>query len=168
MHDGTRIYGYSRGYRFLALFSVFGIVITGILVTESRGIDPVALTGLIGFSALFLYCWSRASRRVVVLSIEADGIRVMDPAIPLGLVRYDEIEEIRIYAMLAQPTVAFRLHDSETVRRRSPTMVRILLHVFWHLRHYHIVIQLDHLDDQVAAIKSVAAKQGIPVRSELI
>lgn len=168
MHDGTRIHGYSRGYRFLALFSVFGILITGVLVTESRGINPVTLSGLIGFSVLFMYCWSRASRRIVVLEIEDEGFRVLDPAIPLGLVDYNEIEEIRIYALLAQPTVAYRLHNPETVRRRAPAMLRVLLHLFWLFRHYEIVVQLDHLDDQVAAIKSIAGKHGIPVRSELV
>lgn len=168
MDDGTTIYGYSRGYRFLALFSVFAIIVVGVLVTESRGIDPVSITGLVGFSVLFLYCWSRASRRVAVVSIEDEGFRILDPAIPLGIVEYDEIEELRIYAMLAQPTVALRLHDPETVRRRGPAVLRVLLRALWVFRHYQIVIQLDHLDDQVAAIKSVAATRGIPVRSELI
>lgn len=168
MNDGTTIYGYSRGYRFLALFSVLAILITGILVTESRGVDPVALSGLMGFSVLFLYCWSRASRRVEVMRIEDEGLCILDPAIPLGHIGYDEIEELRIYAMLAQPTIAFRLNNPEEVCRRGPAMLRVLLYFFSHFRHYQIVIQLDHLDDQVAAIKSVAAKHGIPVRSELI
>ena len=168
MDHGTTIYGYSRGYRFLALFSVFAIVITGVLVTESPGIDPIALTGLISFSGLFLYSWSRASRRVAVMRIEEIGFDILDPALLLGSIAFEEIEEIRIYAMLAQPTIAFRLHDPDTVRRRGPTVLRALLKVPWRIRHYQLVIQLDHLDDQVAAIKSVAARHGIPIRSELI
>ncbi len=168
MKDGTTIYGYSRGYRFLSLFSVFAIVIVGILLTRSPGIDPVAVSGLVGFSVLFFYSWSRASRRVAVIKIEENGLDILDPAIPLGIVRYEEIEEVRIYATLAQPTVAFRLHDPEQVRRRGPMLLRGFLFLLWLIHHYQIAIQLDHLDDQVAAIKSVAARHGIPVRSELI
>jgi hypothetical protein len=168
MGSGTTIYGYSRGYRFLVILSVVAIMITGVLVTESRGIDPIALAGLIGFSALFLYSWNRASRRVAVATIGEDGFSIKDPALLIGSIAFEEIEEIRIYAMRAHPTVAFRLHTPDLVRRRAPTLVRVTLRPVWLVRHYQIVLQLDNLDDQIAAIKSVAAKHGIPIRSELI
>jgi hypothetical protein len=46
--------------------------------------------------------------------------------------------------------------------------MRVLVKPIWRFRHYQIILQLDDLDDQVAAIKSVAVRVGIPVRSELL
>lgn len=118
--------------------------------------------------ALFLYAWARAARRTPVVVIEELGFSVVDPALPLGLVHFGEIEEVRIYATLANPVVAFRFHDPDTVRRRAPAAFRLALKGWWRLHHYHVVVQLDHLNDQVAAIQSTALRAGVPVTSELV
>ena len=166
MSQRTPIYGHSRGYRLLALFSVAAVAVS--VIVFDVGYDPVAVAGAIGFAVLFFYSWRRAARRVVVLTIEDDGFTVLDPAQPLGLITFDEIEEIRIYALLEHPTIGFRLTDPDRIRRRGPAVLRVLNKPFWTARHYHVVVQLDNLNDQVAAIRSTAARAGIPIRSELL
>jgi hypothetical protein len=47
-------------------------------------------------------------------------------------------------------------------------MIRLFAKPLWSLRHYPIVLQLDAWNDQVAAVKSVAVKAGVPIRSELL
>ncbi|MFW5694115.1 MAG: hypothetical protein ACOCYB_03025 [Alkalispirochaeta sp.] len=168
MSQHTPIYGHSRGYRALALFS---IAIAGMLVfgvQRTVGIGTVRLAGVLGFTGLFFYAWRRFAQRSEVLRIEDSGFSVEDPAQPFGLIEFDEIEEIRIYALLERPTVAFRLYDPNAVRRRGPATLRIGASILWHMRTYQIVVELDEWNDQVAAIKSVAVKAGIPIRSELI
>ncbi|MCG8478161.1 MAG: hypothetical protein MI724_03625 [Spirochaetales bacterium] len=166
MSQNTPIYGHSRGYRLLALFSVVAVAVS--VFAFDVGFDPVAIAGTIGFAALFLYSWRRSARRIVVLNIEDDGFAVLDPAQPLGLITFEEIEEIRIYALLEHPTIGFRLTDPDRIRRRGPAVLRVLNKPFWTIRHYQVVVQLDNLNDQVAAIRSTAARCGIPVRSELL
>lgn len=168
MSPNTPIYGHSRGYRALALFSI-GVAIFLVLgLQRSPGIGTVRLSGVLGFTGLFFYAWRRYSQRVEMLRIEDRGFSVQDPALPLGLIEFDEIEEIRIYALLERPTIAFRLHDPDTVRRRAPAFARLTTIVLWQVKSYQVVVELDEWNDQVAAIKSVAVQAGIPIRSELI
>lgn len=168
MSQATRIYGHSRGYRNLTLFAIAAMGISGFQLDRGAGINPVALVGLLSFAGLFFYAWRRTTRRVVVLQIEEEGFSILDPAQPMGLIRFDEIEELRIYALLERPMVAFRLHEPHQVRRRGPAMIRLFAKPLWSLRHYPIVLQLDAWNDQVASVKSVAVKAGIPIRSELL
>ena len=87
---------------------------------------------------------------------------------PFGLIEFDEIEELRIYALLERPMIAFRLHHPDRLRRRGPAVLRAVSKMTWPLQHYQVVVELDAWNDQVAAIKSVAVKSGIPIRSELL
>ncbi len=168
MSQYTPIYGYSRGYRALAFFSIAVTAVLVLGIQRGVGIGPVRLAGIVGFTSLFFYAWYRFSQRREVLRIEEAGFSVQDPAQPLGLIEFDEIEEIRIYALLERPTVAFRLQDADFVRRRGPAMLRWGTKYLWGMRTYHITVELDEWNDQVAAIKSVAVKAGIPIRSELL
>jgi hypothetical protein len=102
------------------------------------------------------------------MAIDETGFQLHDPTQPFGLIEFDEIEEIRIYALLEHPMVGFRLQDPDLIRRQGPAITRVAVKPVWAMRHYHIVLELDHLNDQVAAIKSVAVRAGIPIRSELI
>ncbi|MEX2442553.1 MAG: hypothetical protein WD492_03030 [Alkalispirochaeta sp.] len=168
MSQHTPIYGHSRGYRALALFSIGVAAILVLGIQRGSGIGTVRFGGVLGFTALFFYAWRRFAQRVEVLRIEDKGFSVQDPAQPLGLIEFDEIEEIRIYALLERPTVAFRLQDPDSVRQRTPAIYRIGTNLLWPLRHYQVVVELDEWNDEVAAVKSVAVKAGIPIRSELI
>lgn len=168
MGADTPIYGHSRGYRTLAWVVSAALAVSAYVMVRSPGFSPVASAGAVGFGILALHAWNRAQRRLVVLVIENEGFSVHDPAIMVGLCRFEEIAEIRIWALSARPLVAFRFHEPDRVRRRAPALLRMAGKPFWHLRHYHIVLELDRLDDQVAAIKSTAARTGIPLRSELL
>lgn len=168
MSPPTPIYGHSRGYRALALLAMVGIVVSLVDVATGAGVRVVGITGLTGFSVLFFYAWRKSSRRVVVLRIQEEGFSIDDPAQPFGVIPFHEIEEIRIYALLEYPMVAFRLHNPDHLRRRGPVLLRMISKPMWHLSHYQIVVQLDAWNDQVASIKSVATRTGIPVRSELV
>lgn len=168
MDDRTAIYGHSRGYRALAFLAIAACIVSMLGFSRNSGFSSVETIGLIGFSILFLYAWRRSVRRVVVMRIAEEGFVIEDPAQPFGLLGFEEIEEIRIYALLERPMVAFRLHDPDRLRRRGPALLRMLVKAVWPLRHYQVLIQLDSWDDQVGAVKSVAVKAGIPIRSELI
>lgn len=168
MGADTPIYGHSRGYRTLAWVAAAALAVSTFVMIQSPGFSPVATTGTVGFGALFFYAWNRSQRRLVVLVIEEEGFSIQDPALMVGLCRYEEIEEIRIWALAARPMVAFRFHEPDHIRRRAPVLLRAAGKPFWRWRHYHIVVELERLDDQVAAIKSTAARVGIPVRSELL
>ncbi|HKK49901.1 MAG TPA: hypothetical protein VJ932_12455 [Alkalispirochaeta sp.] len=168
MSHHTPIYGHSRGYRALAFFSIAVAAVLVLGVQRGIGIGPVRIAGVLGFTGLFFYAWRRFSQRHEVLRIEENGFSVQDPAQPIGLIEFDEIEEMRIYALRERPTVAFRLHDADSVRRRGPALLRCGAKYLWQLRTYQVVVELDAWNDQVAAVKSVAVKAGIPIRSELI
>jgi hypothetical protein len=168
MSQHTPIYGHSRGYRTLAILAMVAVIFSFLDFRSGYGISAIGLIGLVGFSALFFYAWFRSTRRVVVLTIEETGFAVEDPAQTFGLIEFEEIEEIRIYALLEHPMIAFRLHHPDQVRRRGPAVMRVVVKAFWPLQHYQIVVQLDEWNDQVAAIKSVAVRSGIPIRSELL
>jgi hypothetical protein len=168
MSQQTPIYGHSRGYRALALFSIGVAAILVFGLQRGSGIGAVRLSGVLGFTGLFFYAWRRFAQRVEVIRIEEHGFSILDPAQPLGLLEFEELEEIRIYALLERPTIAFRLYDPDTVRCRTPAIFRLGAAVLWQVRHYQIVVELDEWNDQVAAIKSVAVKAGIPIRSELL
>lgn len=168
MSQPTPIYGRSRSYRFLALLALVALVVSFFRVIDASGGSPVGIAGIAGFSALFFYSWRRSVRRVPVMHIQESGFSVDDPAQPFGLIEFDEIEEIRIYALLEHPMVAFRLHHPDQLRRRGPALLRMITKPAWHLSHYQVVVELDAWDDQVAAVKSVAVKAGVPIRSELI
>lgn len=167
MNGETAIYGHSRGYRVLAAFSIGALIVSMSVLFNRPGINAAAI-GTVGFGILAVYAFRRSTRRTEILFIADDGFRLTDPAQPLGLVRYEEIEEIRIYALHNNPMIGIRLSDPDPIRRRGPAMMRILVKPLWRIRHYHVVLELDGLNDQVAAIKSVAVRMGIPVRSELL
>lgn len=168
MGSRTPVYGHSRGYRMLATVCVLAVLVFVAYATHaSRPVVPIV--GGVLFSAIGLAAGVGSVRRVPVMLIEAEGFAIVDPAIPIGIVRYDEVESIRIYATLAQPVVALRLKDASAVRRRSPVVLRFVLAPVWAPRHYQIVLQLsDGIDDQVSAITSVALRHRIPVTSELV
>ncbi len=168
MSSNTPIYGHSRGYRVLAVFAMVATVVSLLDLARAMGPRIVGVAGAIGFAAIFVYSWRRAVRRVVVLHIQESGFSVDDPAQPFGLIEFDEIEELRIYALMERPVVAFRLHHPDHLRRRGPVLIRAMAKVSWPWRQYHIVVQLDAWNDQVASIKSVAVKAGVPIRSELL
>lgn len=168
MNPETPIYGHSRGYRFLAGWVVIGLLVSLRALTGGRGMSPVALGGTIGFAALSWHALVRAFRRVAVLRIDEDGLAVTDPALNLGVIAWEEIAVIRIHATLLEPTVALRLNHPDIIRRRAPAAVRLLLKPLWALSHFQVTVQLENLDDQVAALKSAAVSHGVPVISELI
>lgn len=168
MNDETVIYGHSRGYRVLAAFSALALTLSFSAVVGYSGGNPVAIAGTVGFGYLTVYAWRRCSRRIEVMRITDVGFNVTDPAQPLGLIRYEEIEELRIYALHSVPTVGIRLTEPDHIRRRGPAIMRLITKPIWMLRHYQVILELDGLNDQVAAIKSVAVKMGIPIRSELL
>lgn len=168
MQEGTPIYGHSRGYRALAMVALLALVLTLASFTEAGRASPVTISGSVGFALLGLYSWTRSVRRTVVMTIEERGFCICDPAIALGLLPYEEIQEIRIYATLERPMVAFRPNAISLVSRRIPLVMRIVLYPLWAFRRYPIVLELDRFNDQIAAIKSTALKAGIPVVSELV
>ncbi len=168
MRDATSVYGFSRGYRILATVSLGACVLSALVMVRRSGLPAVPVAGVAGFFLLFLYAWSRSAKRIPVMQIVEKGFVILDPALTLGLVEFSEIQELRIFATLENPMVALQLEHPDQVRRRAPTILRWLLKPVWLFRHYHVVVQLDHLNDQVAAIKSTALKAGIPVTSELI
>ncbi len=168
MRDEAAIYGFSRGHKTLAIVALFSAVVSFWIVYRTGRIVSVPLTGGIGFFALSIYAWTRGACRIVVLVIQEDGFEIRDPAMPLGLIKYTEIQELRIFATLEHPLVGFALHKPHEIRRRGPAVLRWLLKPVWTIRPYPIVVQLDGLNDQVMAIKSTALKAGIPVNSELV
>jgi hypothetical protein len=168
MSDGTRIYGHSRGYRALTIVALVAFILSVTNLLEPREPGGVPIAGALGFGLLLVFSWSRASRRTVVLTIEEDGFCVCDPAIALGVLAFDEIAAIRIYATLERPMVGFAIQDPTLLRRRMPIVMRLLLVPLWWTRRYQVVVELDRFNDQIAAIKSTALKAGIPVISELV
>lgn len=168
MNDETVIYGHSRGYRVLAAFSALALTLSLSVVVGYSGANPVAAIGTVGFGFLTVYAWRRCTRRIEVMRITDNGFRLTDPALTLGLIRYEEIEELRIYALHSVPTVGIRLAEPDHIRRRGPAIMRLFTKPIWKIRHYQVILELDGLNDQIAAIKSVAVKMGIPVRSELL
>ena len=168
MSADTVIYGHSRGYRVLAVFAIGAFAVTTSLAVKNPGVNAVAVTGALGFGILAWYAWHRSSRRIDIMHITDDGFFLTDPAQPLGLIRYEEIEELRIHALHSHPIIGFRLVEPDRIRRRGPAMMRVFVKPLWRLRLYQVVVELDGLNDQVAAIKSVAVRTGIPVRSELL
>lgn len=168
MSQHTPIYGHSGGYRALSLFAVGATAILILGLQRGAPIGAVRLGGILGFAALSLYAWQRFSRRTEVLRIMDNGFAIQDPAQPLGLIEFDEIAEIRIYALLERPRIAFQLHTPHSVRCRAPVIFRLATLFIWQMRHYQVVVELDEWNDQLVAIKSVAVRAGIPIRSELI
>jgi len=167
MSDKTPVYGFSRGYHSLTIMSFLALVISLSITVRTVPVHPVPLVGTIGFATLFAYSWSKGRRRHVLIQICEDGFEFVDPAIAVGLVHWEEIEEVRIYATLQRPMVAFSMHDPRHVRRRLPLLIQPFSGAIWGMRKYQFTLQLDNLDDQVAAISSVAARHGIVVVSEL-
>ncbi len=168
MGADTVIYGHSRGYRLLAMLSVIALFISLTLTVNRPGVNWVSAAGVLGFAFLSWYSLQRSLRRIEVLRILDDGFSITDPAQPFGNVGFDGIEEVRIFALHAKPRVGFRLSDPDQIRRQGPVMTRIVVKPLWRIRQYQIVVELDELNDQVGAIKSVAVRAGIPVRSELL
>ncbi|MFP4151666.1 MAG: hypothetical protein ACLFR8_02705 [Alkalispirochaeta sp.] len=164
----TVIYGHSRGYRTLALFSSVALVLSASLFLGRTPVNAVAAAGTVGFGVLSAYAWRRGLRTIDVLHIAEDGFILTDPAQAFGLIRYEEIEELRIYALHENPMIGIRLAEPDHIRRRGPAITRVLIKPVWRLRHYQIVTEISELNDQVAAIRSVAVRMGIPVRSELL
>ena len=168
MGADTVIYGHSRGYRFLALISVLAFLISLTLTVNRPGINWVAAAGVLGFAVLTTYSLHRSVRRIEVMRITEDGFSITDPAQAFGNISYDGIGEIRIFALQAKPRVGFCLIDPDRIRRQGPAITRVVVIPLWKLRQYQIVVELDELNDQIGAIKSVAVRTGIPVRSELL
>ena len=168
MQEGTPIYGHSRGYRTLAIVALLALLLSLTNLSQPRRGNIVAISGSIGFALLAAYAWSRSVRRTAVMTIEEQGFCICDPAIALGLLPFEEIQEIRIYATLAHPMVAFRLQDVEYLKKRTPLVMRVILQPLWAVRRYQVVLELDRFNDQIAAIKSTALKAGITVVSELV
>lgn len=168
MKEGTPIYGHSRGYRTLAMVSLLALLLSMTSLSEPRRASAVAVTGSVGFALLAVYAWSRSARRTAVMTIEDEGFCICDPAIALGLLPFEEIQEIRIYATLERPLVAFRLLDPRRLGKRTPLVMRIVLRPLWAVRRYQVVLELDRFNDQIMAIKTTALKAGIPVVSELV
>lgn len=137
------------------------------LVNSSRPLLPYG-GAAVAFSVLFLFSWYQAARRSVVMTIREDGFALCDPAVALGMLRFEEIQEIRIYATLDRPKVAFQVREPRTLRCREPWLLRLALFPLWTLRRYQIVLELDRFNDQIMAIKTTALKAGIPVVSELV
>lgn len=168
MSVGAVLYGHSRGYRVPA-----GICASASFMFAVLAIDPGRTSWLPAAAAilcgiLFGAAWSRATKTVAVLKIEHDGLVVCDPALPLGLIEWDNISEIRVYATQARPVVAIGLTDRNVVRRAGPCLLRIALKPIWALRRYPVALQLADIDDQIAALRSVALQRGIPFVSELV
>jgi hypothetical protein len=168
MSADTVIYGHSRGYRVLAVFAFGACAISLSAAFKNPGVNIVALVGAVAFGILTWYAWRRSTLRTDILHITDDGFLLTDPAQTLGLIRYDEIEELRIHALHSHPIVGYRLLEPDHIRRRGPAIMRVIVKPIWRLRHDQVVVELDGLNDQVAAIKSVAVRTGIPVRSELL
>ena len=168
MRDGTPIYGHSRGYRALTIVALLAFILSVANMLEPRDTGGVPVAGAVGFGVLLVFAWSRASRRTVVLTIEEEGFCVCDPAISLGVLAFEEIAAIRIYATLERPMVGFAIQDPARLRRRMPIVMRLVLVPVWWTRRYQVIIELDRFNDQVAAIQSTALRAGIPVISELV
>lgn len=168
MRESTPIYGRSRGYRSLAIIALLALILSVTNLTDPLRTGPVPIAGTIGFALLATYAWVRTIRRTIIMKIEDRGFSICDPACALGLLPYEEIEEIRIYATLERPMVGFRVHDSAFILRRTPAVMRVLLLPAWTFRRYQVVLELDCFNDQIIAIKSTALKAGIPVVSELV
>ncbi len=167
MSERSPIYGFSRGYDSLSIISLVALVISISITFRANPVSIVPAAGVVGFALIFSYSWSRGRKRHILLYLIDDGIEFVDPAIALGLVRWEELEEIRIYATLARPVVAFALQNPREVRRRLPFLMLVFSGLIWGIRRYQFTIQLDNLDDQVSALSSVATKKGVPVVSEL-
>ena len=164
----TAIYGHSRGYRILTVLSLAALTLSLVTFLNRPGFNPVAAVAIPAFALLTVHSLRRAVHRIAVLHITDTGFVFTDPAQTFGLVEFDEIEELRIYALPEKPLVGVRFVEPDHIRRRGPVVMRVLVKPIWRFRHYQIILQLDDLDDQVAAIKSVAVRVGIPVRSELL
>jgi len=168
MSTRTVIYGHSRGYRTLALFASVALILSVSVLVGRTPINIVAAAGAVGFGVLSAYAWPRSVRTIDVLHIAEEGFVLTDPAQAFGLIRYEEIEEVRIYALHQNPMIGIRLVEPDHIRRRGPAITRVLIKPLWRVRHYQIITEISELNDQVAAIRSVAVRMGIPVRSELL
>ena len=150
------------------MVSLVALLLSTANLMDPNRSGPVPVAGVTGFAVLTTFAWVRSARRTAVMLIEEHGFCICDPAFAPGLLPYEQIEEIRIYATLERPMVAFRMHDPAFLRARTPVVMRIVLQPVWAFRRYQIVLELDRFNDQVAAIKSTAFKAGIPVVSELV
>ena len=168
MSANTAIYGHSRGYRLLGWLSFLAFLFSFTLTVNKPGINGITAAGTLGFAILSWYALRRGSRRTEVMRITDGGFAITDPAQSFGTIRYEEIEELRIYALRTHPTIGFRLAEPDRIRRRGPAVLRVMIKPIWKFRHYQIVLELDQFNDQVAAIKSVAVRAGIPIRTELL
>ena len=128
----------------------------------------VAIGGGAVFALLFLHAWWRSVRRIVVMEIVVEGFVIHDPAGVLPMVHWEEMSEVRIHATLEHPLVAIRLANPRDMRARMALLPRLFVGLWWPLQRYHLTVQLDHLDDQVAAVSAAARRHGVPVRSELV
>ena len=160
MSSRTPIYGHSRGYPYLAALASLAVAVLVVHYHQHARVTTALVLGLACFVLLFVYSVWRAHQRIPVLEIREEGFFVCDPAQPYGIIHYEEIEEVRIYATLARPRIGVRLSAPPRVRRRGPISFRLFAKAVWPWQRYHIVIQLDEWNDQVASIKSVCAKAG--------
>ena len=162
------LYGHSRGYRVLAGICALASIIFAILAIDPGRTPWLPGGAAILFGVLFAGVWARAAKTVAVLRIEHDGLFVCDPALPLGLIGWDNISEIRVYAAQAHPIVGLGLTDRNVVRRAGPSLLRVALKPIWAFHRYPVALQLANVDDQIAALRSVALRHGIPFVSELV
>ncbi|WP_157703072.1 hypothetical protein [Alkalispirochaeta alkalica] len=168
MEEGTPIYGHSRGYRMLSAVALAGALLSIATVVNSSRPPLLFGTVALAFGALFFFSWYQAARRSVVMTIGDEGFALCDPAVALGLLRFEDIQEIRIYATLDRPRVAFQIREPGALRCREPLLLRLALCPVWAVRRYQIVLELDRFNDQIMAVKTTALKAGIPVVSELV
>ena len=167
MSNDTPVYGFSRGYHVLTVVTILGLVVSITLAFQSSPFNKVAGVGALAFAGLFGYSFGRSRRRHVLFTIGPQGLDFVDPAVPVGLVRWDEVRTVRIFATTAHPVVAFALRDPADVRKRLPLLLRVTVGIVWTFHEYAFSFQLDSLDDQVASISSAVGKHGIPVVTEL-
>jgi hypothetical protein len=168
MNGPVVMYGYSRGYRILAVLSgLVLLTLAATLVKAPFSATAVTIVGLLAFGVLFVHAVQRGLGRSVVLTMSVDGFELHDPALPQVLLRWEMLEEIRIYATLRHPRVGFGLVDTDPFFRGVPFLYRPVFHLGRQFQQYPVVIQLDDTEHQISAIQSAAQRHRVPVRTEL-
>ncbi|GIP41205.1 hypothetical protein J31TS4_44850 [Paenibacillus sp. J31TS4] len=124
----------SRKKSFGLLVSALVFVLLGILLTavglgeeESAAIAGIGIICTLFFGFCLAYLLLRFIRRTPSLVVDDEGIVDQSSAIGGGRIRWDEMEDLKLYVFMNQAFIGIRLHDPESFLDRQGTWKRLLM-----------------------------------------